>query len=38
MRDICRKDTLVRFNSTEALCFTMDKRTLSVKSEPLPNR
>ena len=37
MRDICGKDTLVRFNSTEALCFTMDKRTLRVKSEPLPN-
>jgi WD40 repeat protein len=37
MRDVCGKDTLVRFTSTEAWCFSVNGRSLKGTSEPIPH-
>ena len=36
LRNVCGTDTLVRFNSTRAVCFARDKGRLTITSEPLP--
>jgi WD40 repeat protein len=37
MHDICGKDSLVRFTSSEAWCFSVNGRSLRAFSEPLPH-
>ena len=37
MRNVCGNDTLVRFTSSEAWCFSVNGRSLRAASEPLPH-